>query len=55
MGTLEIAQKAFIERMLKCFVNNSSSGIPATPGVDLGPREEGELGGDWPYGDRQAA
>ena len=28
---------------------NSSSDIPATPGAELGPREEGELGGDWPH------
>ena len=35
--------------MLNCFGFNSSSDIPATPGVELGSREEGELGGDWPY------
>ena len=40
-GTLEITQKAFVESMLKRFGVNSSSDIPATPGV--GPREEGEL------------
>ena len=27
----------------------SSSDLPATPGVELGPREEGEPEGDWPY------
>ena len=32
---------------------NSSSDIPATPGVELGPKYEGEHGGDWPY--REAA
>ena len=49
LGTLEITQKAFIESMLNRFGVNSSSDIPATPGVELGPREEGEPGGDWPY------
>ena len=28
---------------------NSSSDFPATPGVELGPREEGEPIEDWPY------
>ena len=28
---------------------NSSSDIPATPGVELGPKEEGEPKRDWPY------
>ena len=49
LGTLEITQKAFVERMLSRFGVNSSSDIPATPGVELGPREEGEPKGDWPY------
>ena len=35
--------------MLNRFGVNSSSDIPATPGVELGPREEGEPKGDWPY------
>ena len=49
MGTLEITQNAFVESMLNRFGGNSSSDIPATPGVELGPREEGEPEGDWPY------
>ena len=49
LSTLEITQKAFVESMLNRFGVNSSSDIPATPGVDLGPREEGEAKGDWPY------
>ena len=28
---------------------NSSSDIPGTPGVELGPRKEGEPNRDWPY------
>ena len=46
LGTLEITQKAFVESMLNCFGVNSFSDIPATPGVELGPREEGEPKGD---------
>ena len=49
LGTLEITQNAFVESMPNRFVVNSSSDIPATPGVELGPREEGEPKGDWPY------
>ena len=35
--------------MLNRFGVNSCSDIPATPDVELGPREEGETKGDWPY------
>ena len=35
--------------MLNRFGMNSSSDTPETPGVELGPREEGEPKGDWPY------
>lgn len=35
--------------MLNVFGAKSSSDIPTTPGVELGIREEGESGGDWPY------
>ena len=49
LGTLEIPDKAFVESMLNRFGVNSSSDIPATPGVELCPREEGEPKGDWPY------
>ena len=42
LGMLEITQKAFDESMLSRFGVNSSSDIPATSGVELGPREEGE-------------
>ena len=46
---MEITQKAFVENMLNRFGVNSSSDIPATPGVGLGPREECEPKRDWPY------
>ena len=40
---LEIAQKGFLESMLSRFGVNLSSAIPATPGVELDPREEDQL------------
>ena len=49
LGTLESTQKAFVESMLNHLGVNSSSDIPATPGVELGPREEGESKGDRLY------
>ena len=42
LGTLGITQKAFLENMLNRFGVKSSSDLPATPGVELSPREEGE-------------
>ena len=48
-GTLGITQKAFVASMLNRFGAKSSSDIPATPGVESGPREEGEPKGDWSY------
>ena len=49
LGTLDITQKAFVESMMNRFGVNSSSDIPATPEVELGPREEQHPRGDWPY------
>ena len=49
LGTLEIAQKAFVESILNRFGVKPSSGIVATPGDELGPREEGQIMGRWPY------
>ena len=49
LGTFEITQEAFVESMLNHFGVNSSSDLPATPGVERGPREEGEPKGDWTY------
>ena len=49
LGTLEITQKALIESTLNRFGVNSSFDIPATPGVELDPREEDEPRGDCPY------
>ena len=44
-----IAQKAFIENVFDRSGVDSSSDIPATPGVEAGPREEDEARGDCPY------
>ena len=49
LGTLEITQKAFVESILNRVGVNSSSKIPATPGVELSSREEGEPKGDRRY------
>ena len=49
LGALEITQNTFIESMPKGFGVNSSSDIPATPGVELDLREEGKVGGGWSY------
>ena len=49
LGTLEITQNTFIGSVLNRFGANSSSDIPATPCVKVGPREEDEPRGDWPY------
>ena len=49
LRALGITQKALIESMSNRFGVNSSSDTPATSVVELHPREEGELGGDWPY------
>ena len=46
---MKITQKAFVESMLNRFCVNLSSDVPATPGVELGPREEGEPKEYWPY------
>ena len=47
--TSEVTHKAFVESMLNRFGVNPSSDIPATSGVELGLRQEGETKGEWPY------
>ena len=46
---MEPSQQAFVGGMLDRFGVQSSSEIPAIPGVELASREEGELEGFWPY------
>ena len=51
MGTSELTWKTFGEIMLNRFGVNSSSYTAAAPGVELGPRDEGEQKGDYAYKD----
>ena len=44
---LDITRKEFVERMLNRFCLNLSSEIHATPGVELGPRKDGNP--TWAY------
>ena len=39
-------QPAFAENMTGEYENSSSSNIPGSPGVDLGPKKEDELEGN---------
>ncbi|CAB1106840.1 unnamed protein product [Ectocarpus sp. CCAP 1310/34] len=47
-GTLNISETAYIDSMVKRFDVQSTSRIPASPGIDLGPRRDDEKGGEWP-------
>ncbi|CAB1101401.1 unnamed protein product [Ectocarpus sp. CCAP 1310/34] len=47
-GTLRISQTAYIDSMVKRFDVQSTSRIPASPGVDLGPKRDDEKRGEWP-------
>ena len=43
-----MSQEAHVESLTKRFDVQSISGIPASPGADLGPKQDDESGGDWP-------
>ena len=45
-GILEINQTAFAINMVEQYNISTTSNIPGSPGVDLGPRKYGEPGGD---------
>ena len=45
-GILEINQTAFAINMVEQYNISTTSNIPGTPGVDLGPRKDGEPGGN---------
>ncbi|CAB1120751.1 unnamed protein product [Ectocarpus sp. CCAP 1310/34] len=47
-GTLRISHAAYIDSMVKRFDVQSASRIPASPGVDLGPKRDDMKGGEWP-------
>ena len=45
-GVLEVNQAAFAENLVTQYRIEMSANIPGSPGVDLGPRKEGEPGGN---------
>ena len=45
-GILEMNQTAFAKNMVQQYNISATSNIPESPGVDLGPRKDGEPGGD---------
>ena len=48
LGAIKLSQEAYAESLIKRFDVQSISGIPASPGADLGPKQDDEPGGDWP-------
>ena len=47
LGTIKFSQEAYVESLIKRFDVQSISDIPASPGADLGPKQDNEPGGDW--------
>ena len=45
-GILEMSQTAFAKNMVQQYSISATSNIPGSPGVDLGPRKDGEPGGN---------
>ena len=43
-----MSQEAYVESLMERFDVQSISDIPASPGADLGPKQDDEPGGDWP-------
>ena len=48
LGTIRLSPEAYVEILMKRFDVQSISDIPASPGADLGPKQDDEPGGDWP-------
>ena len=48
LGTIKLSQEAYVESLMKRFDVQSISDILASPGADLGPKQDNEPGGDWP-------
>ena len=48
LGTIKLSQEAYVESLMKRFDVQLISDIPASPGADLGPKQDDESGGDWP-------
>ena len=47
-GTIKLSQDAYIESLMKRLDVPSISNIPASPGTDLGSKQDDVPGGDWP-------
>ena len=45
-GIFEMNQTAFAKNMVEQYNISATSNIPRSPGVDLGPRKDGEPGGN---------
>ena len=45
-GVLEMNQTAYLENLVAQYGISATSNIPGSPGVDLGPRKDGEPGGN---------
>ena len=45
---MKLSQEAYVESLMKRFDVQSISDIFASPGADLGPKQDDEPGGDWP-------
>ena len=48
LGTIKLSQEAYVESLMKWFDVQSIPDIPASPGADLGPKQDDGPGGDWP-------
>ena len=48
LGTINLSQEAYLESFMKRLNVQSISDIPAFLGVNLGPMQGDEPGGDWP-------
>ena len=48
LGIIKLSQEAYVESLVKRFDVQSISNIPASPGADLGPKQDNEPEGDWP-------
>ena len=47
LGTIKLSQEAYVESLTKQFDVQSIFDIPASPGADLGPKQDDKPGGDW--------
>ena len=48
LGTIKLSQEPYVESLMKQFDVQSISDIPASPGADLGPKQDDGREGPWP-------